>query len=505
MKKVPAIQLFSEEFHTSSASAVHIAQEAIITVNKCQTSFMINSAAQRMFGYTAAEALGTNLSHLISPRFRESHKQRVCEFGASGETERSAGKNCCLYGRRAGEQEFQISVKILCGAPKNIYGSHRFCTALLYDPSAGHRLKQEIETLRHQFRRIFEMSPIAILITEGELALFANNACLRLFAATEFEHIKGKSVYDFFHLKSRPTLRGQITRALTGKLEACVLNERLLRRDGSLCSVEIAIVALYGATNMPHNTESIVQFVITDITEREKASDELLRSRQELRRLSGSLIDAREEERRRIARELHDELGQRLSALKMDLTSLGHELHGRASQKRQLDMLQMLDNTVAAVRRLAADLRPLMLDDLGLNAAIEWLARETARRMSLEITVRLDEAEPPLNHRVATTLYRMVQEALTNVGRHAQASTVQIDLRQLGTELILTVQDDGIGLPSVPARSETSFGLLGMRERAILLGGQMRIESPSNGGCLVTVNLPLRASDPLLPSLEEQP
>ncbi|MGS0757614.1 PAS domain S-box protein, partial [Roseateles sp. GG27B] len=195
---------------------------------------------------------------------------------------------------------------------------------------------------------MFEVSPIAILITEGGRTMFANNACLQILGASNLEQIKGESIYEFFHPKSRQALREQIARAIAGD-DAGVMKEHLRRCDGSLCGVDIAIAALPGGTK---TTEATVQFVITDITERERASDELLR------RLSGSLVDAREEERRRIARELHDELGQRLSALKMDLTSLGHELHGRASQQRQRDMLQTLDDTVAAVRQLAADLRP---------------------------------------------------------------------------------------------------------------------------------------------------
>ncbi len=218
------------------------------------------------------------------------------------------------------------------------------------------------------------------------------------------------------------------------------------------------------------------------------------RSRQDLRRLSGNMVDAREEERRRIARELHDELGQRLSALKLDLTDLEQELHGRSSQMRLASMLEMLDETVASVRRIASDLRPLMLDDLGLTAAIGWLASESARRMGIKIEVHLDEGQPLLNPRASTALYRMVQEALTNVARHAQATSVLIELHAQDGEMTLTVQDNGIGFPPIAARKEDSCGLLGMRERALLLGGQVRVENPLGGGGRITVRLPLQGN-----------
>ena len=218
-----------------------------------------------------------------------------------------------------------------------------------------------------------------------------------------------------------------------------------------------------------------------------------------LRRLSGSLIDAREEERRRISRELHDELGQRLSALKMGMVGLSTELHGRASQKQLEAMVETLDGIVAAMRRIAADLRPLMLDDLGLNAAVEWLARESARRLGLEVSVELDDYEPPADHRMATALYRMVQEALANIGNHAEAQRAWIALHHVGNELQLTVRDDGIGFPSPMPTRDDSFGLLGMSERAALLGGRLVLDNAPEGGARVRVYLPLSsgyAADP---------
>ncbi|MBT9504330.1 MAG: sensor histidine kinase, partial [Burkholderiaceae bacterium] len=192
--------------------------------------------------------------------------------------------------------------------------------------------------------------------------------------------------------------------------------------------------------------------------------------------------------------------GQRLSALKMDLADGANGINSTHDERRRDRMLEMLDDTVAAVRRIAADLRPLMLDDLGLNAAVEWLARESARRLGIEVTVRLDEQEPPIDHRATTALYRMVQEALTNVARHAHATDVRIELRVQGQELVLTVQDNGRGFPSGATRKEGSFGLMGMRERAYLLGGELLVDNPPGGGGRITVRLPLPAAgDPPTP------
>ncbi|HSI58139.1 MAG TPA: sensor histidine kinase [Ideonella sp.] len=223
---------------------------------------------------------------------------------------------------------------------------------------------------------------------------------------------------------------------------------------------------------------------------------ELERSRLELQQLSASLVEAREEERRRIARELHDELGQQLSALKMEVSSLTSAPHSALQAERFKGMLEMIDETVASVRRIAADLRPLMLDDLGLNAAVEWLARMSSRRMGIQITLRLGEYPEPLPERASIALYRMVQEALTNIARHANASEALIEIRHVGEQLWLTVEDNGVGFRPHSMRREGSHGLMGMRERAHMLGGSLEIGSAETGGGRIRVCLPLEPQAP---------
>jgi two-component system, NarL family, sensor histidine kinase UhpB len=144
-----------------------------------------------------------------------------------------------------------------------------------------------------------------------------------------------------------------------------------------------------------------------------------------------------------------------------------------------------------------------MLDDLGLNAALEWLARESARRMGIEITVRLGSHDPALDSDGTIAVYRIVQEALTNAARHARATDVRIELRESGTELVLTVQDNGVGFAPDAARKPGSFGLLGIRERAQLLGGSMHIDNPLAGGARIRVRLPLHAQRERAPGPHE--
>ncbi len=203
-------------------------------------------------------------------------------------------------------------------------------------------------------------------------------------------------------------------------------------------------------------------------------------------------MEVREDERRRIARELHDELGQQLSALKMALNTLRSEPNPACVPAHAQGALRLVDDIVAASRRIAADLRPLMLDDLGLNAAIEWLAQQVQARSGLHIQLQLDPCEDRLDERQATALFRMVQEALTNVERHAKAQEVRLELQCKRLEIHLTVSDDGVGFSRDCDRKLGSHGLLGLRERARMLGGHLHIDNMPGGGASLCVRLPLK-------------
>lgn len=471
----------------SNACVLRAMHQAIITVDERQRVVMINPAALRMFGYTEDEALGSDLARFLPARYRAVHAEQVLAFADSGAQQRAMGKSACLRGLRANGEEFPLAATIVRSQPPDGAAGKlpRLMTALLSDLSAEQALQAELETLRQQFEQLFDAAPIAIIVVEHTRLVLANQASLDLLRASRADDLLGRSILEFLAPDAQTSLAQAIDHALANAGEVGIVQKPLKRLDGSTLSVEIAVAAF------KDGARATAQLVLTDVTTHEAAREELLRSGAALRRLSGSIVDAREEERRRLARELHDELGQRLSVLKMALVSLGQELHGRASQQHLLGMLETLDGIVAAMRHIAADLRPLMLDDLGLNAAIEWLARESSRRMGLEVSVELDDSDPPADHRTSTALYRMVQEALTNVGRHAHASRVWIALHRQGDELLLSVRDNGKGFPLHTPSREDAFGLQGMRERAILLGGHMMVDKPPDGGARIRVYLPV--------------
>ncbi len=468
---------------------IRAAHEAIVTVDDEQRIVMINPAAQRMFGCTAQEALGSDLSRFIPMGVRKAHADHVRQFSESGAVERPMSMRARITGLRANGEEFPAEAALSRVDVAGVLGPRRYFTALLRDLSEEQALKEQLDAHQRRFRLVFDMAPIAIWITDNDRIVFANHACAELFGkGGGGDALVGESIFAFLHPDSHARLRPLLARATAGADARPVVQECLALTNNGQRKVEIALAGL------PDHGRTVVQMVISDLTQRNEEKLELERSRHDLRQLSASVVQAREEERRRIARELHDELGQRLSALKMDLASLDPSSDTAAYRARTTAMLEMLDDTVASVRRIAADLRPMMLDDLGLNAALEWLARESARRMGIEVTVRLGERDPALGQQASVTVYRMVQEALTNVARHAGATDVRIEMRQAGGQLVLTVRDNGVGFPASATRKEGSFGLMGIRERAYLLGGTLEVDNPPGGGGRITVRLPLRSS-----------
>jgi PAS domain S-box-containing protein len=224
--------------------------------------------------------------------------------------------------------------------------------------------------------------------------------------------------------------------------------------------------------------------ILRDVTER-------VRAQSELAAFAAESAGVREQEKSRIARELHDELAQSLTALKMDTIWLRDRLAGQPeAQAKLVQMLAMLDASVAATRRIAADLRPLVLDDLGLVPAIEWLAQNFTQRTGVPCHLDADEAIE-LDEPYATGVFRILQESLANVAKHAQATEVKVKVEREGDALVLSVRDNGVGFRTTDPRRPQSLGLVGLRERAQLMRGELRVASTPGQGTRIDARIPV--------------
>jgi signal transduction histidine kinase len=224
--------------------------------------------------------------------------------------------------------------------------------------------------------------------------------------------------------------------------------------------------------------------------ELQRRYEEGVRAQHELKELSARLLSAQEEERRTISRELHDEVGQSLSALLMEAGNAAATVPaGSLEVRRHVDSIKKLaEASVNVIRNMTLLLRPSMLDDLGLVPALEWQAREVSKRTGLRVHLAAEESADQLSDELKTCIYRVVQEALHNCVRHSQARTVKVVVRQEPSKIVLSVEDDGHGFD---ARRVRGLGLVGMEERVHHLGGAFEVESRPGAGTRVAVELPI--------------
>ncbi len=232
-----------------------------------------------------------------------------------------------------------------------------------------------------------------------------------------------------------------------------------------------------------------------EVGERRRRQEELRVTTERLRALTARLESIREEERRHISREVHDTLGQALTGLKINLSLLGKKLAERPELLREVEgMAEVVDTTIKAVREIAASLRPGVLDDLGLEAALEWQLRRFGEMSGVECTFRSslgEGARGRLGRDLSTALFRIAQEALTNVARHAKASRVEMRLHGGDGWVEMEVRDDGRGIREEEALDPASLGILGMRERAHFFGGEVKVEGAPGKGTVMLVRVPL--------------
>ncbi|HSD37212.1 MAG TPA: PAS domain-containing sensor histidine kinase [Rhodocyclaceae bacterium] len=336
------------------------------------------------------------------------------------------------------------------------------------------------------------MDAIVVVNAKQRIVLY-NNAAEQIFLHSRAA-ILGQPLNVLIPQRFRAAHDGHVTRfghtGATSRRMGTHMVLRGLRANGEEFPLEASIAHSGEGENEMYVT------ILRDVTERVKAEDALRRSKEELRELAALAQSVREQEKSRIARELHDELGQSLTALKMDVIALRGEIgnEGPPDRKGMSERIarieSMLNQTVAATRRISADLRPLMLDDLGLTAAVEWVVQEFTDRSHAECIV-VTTGDLDLQDPHATAVFRVLQESLTNIAKHANASRVDVLIERSAEQIHLRVQDDGSGFSLESPRKRNSHGLLGVRERAYLLGGESQISSTPGEGTTVELWLPL--------------
>ncbi len=343
-----------------------------------------------------------------------------------------------------------------------------------------------LQQSEERFRSLIESAPTAMLISRREVLLYANQAFLRMFGYSDLSQIIHAPVFNHLAPEDYRVVRKRMQAREQGKKVPNSYEIRGRRQNGTIFPIHLE-VARIRFEDGPVN----VTF-LTDVTEREIRERELRESREQLRSLAARLESLREEERTILSREIHDEFGQSLTGLKMDLAWLAKRLpRDQEDLLRKADsMLKLVDESVKLIRKISTRLRPGILDDFGLLAAMEWQAREFGQRTGIRCGVRSNVKNIRIGKNASSSIFRIFQEALTNIARHSGASKVDVRLKQRRTYLLLAVQDNGRGLKKEDLRPHESLGILGMRERVQLMKGTFTIEGVPGEGTKVRVFVP---------------
>lgn len=438
----------------------------------------INDAMLAQYGYTRDQMTGLTPSQLYAHDIAEGRANWARFFDAGRlhtvTRERKAdgtpilieGDYICLYDER--------------GRITGHFGIQRDIT----ERAAQEQALRESE---EKFAKAFRSSPFPITIATLDEGRFieVNEAFLRDVGFTRAQVIDHTA--QELGLWRDPAARTEFVRRLErdGMVREYEFEARTQNRERQVNHIWAEKIVLGGV-------ECLLD-IVWDVTEWRLNEEALRNSRQELRGLATRQQLVREEERTRIARELHDELGQQLTGLKLDLSWIKGRMAKAQPElgERMQEVIRRVDGTVDAVRRIATELRPGVLDLLGLAAAIEWQAQEFRRRTGIHTDLNLHSDNAHVDDIRATTIFRILQEALTNVARHSGANRVQIEFQQDDAELALEVRDNGRGIHVNQATGSGSLGLVGIRERAIACGGYLSIDGAPGGGTSIAVRIPL--------------
>lgn len=493
-------KLAEEALRTTQARIASIfesAMDAIVSVDEQQNIVLFNPAAEKMFGCSASTAIGQSIERFLPERHRLAHRDLVSQFIQTGRTTRPMGGKTVVTGLKAGGQEFSIEATI-AGTAVN---GQKLSTVFLRDLTERRQAEAELRRTTELLQAVADGTSDAVFVKDRQGRYLLFNAAAAQFVGRPISEVLGRDDTALFDLESA---------------QRVIERDRRIMESGETTTEEEALTVLgitrtFLATKGPYRDAngSIIGIIgiSRDITERKQAETERQRLYMELqvalertKSLSRELLTAQETERSQLARELHDEVGQVLTAVSLKL----HHLKSCCGEEpqRELDAgLRLIDNAINEVRNLSLNLRPPMLDLLGLEPTIRWCVDQHRDLAGWQVQLDLQlEARLPPNLEI--TCFRVVQAALTNIARHAKASQVEIEIRHSDLELELVVRDNGVGFDSREMRQRSeqggSFGLSAMRQRVELAGGSFRIDSSSGQGQGTTI----RAYFPLMAAMQ---
>jgi PAS domain S-box-containing protein len=453
---------------------VESSEDAIISLSPDGTIETWNAGAEHLYGYRGDEAIGRPYAMVVPP-------EDASELGIILEGLRRGHRIEHFETERLRKGGARISVSVTASPIRDDGGRVVGMSEIHRDITERRRAEAALLESEQRFRTVLDrMRLIGLGIDPSGHVTYCNEFLCELTGWRRDELI-GSDYFGMLIPAGHPVV-GVFRRAVeTGDVPAHYENE-IVTRDGRRRQI------LWNNTWLRDMTGRVSELITVgeDVTE-------LMQSQEELRALARHLESVREEEHTRMAREIHDEVGQALTALRLDASWLARKLPEASAPVRQkvAGMIRLADDTIEAGRRIVAELRPPILDDLGLVPALEWHLEQFAKHAGLRFKLAVSPRRLTVDRDLAVTAYRIVQEALTNVARHAEAKTVHVRLAERDGALTLEIRDDGRGIPADAVANHRAFGLVGMRERAYGRGGSFTIGRGAEGGTTVRVVIPL--------------
>ena len=466
------------------SSISEAANDGIILVDSEGNINHWNPAAERIFGHSADEAIGESISMLASENY-SGYVEVLKDFIKQGLRTLSREEPIETVLLRKSGQEFPAEISL----SRFQIGNDWNAEVIVRDVTERKRAEDALRESEQKYSQMFENMRSGVATYEAvndgaDFALVDFNAAAERIEGVDRKDILGRPVTEVFPGVTALGFLEVFRRVWrTGKSEYHPGMRYSDEREGESWR-ESSIYKLPGGE---------VAAIYDDVTDRKRAEEQMARSREQLRALSTRLQEAREEERTRIAREIHDELGQALTGLKMDISSLRRKMpggnHPELSSKFD-SMLGLIDSNISLVRKISSDLRPGVLDELGLAAAVDWQAQDFRKRTEIECRFHNGVGEKRFVEACSSTVFRVFQEALTNIIRHSKATMVDVMLEEHDGVLVLEVNDNGKGISESEIESPESLGILGMKERAISVGGEFDIMGVLGKGTTLTLSVP---------------
>lgn len=365
--------------------------------------------------------------------------------------------------------------------------------AALYKQTQNKKTENLLSKNDRRFHKLSDHMNEGIFVQDNNgFVTFVNERFLKMSGYRKDEVI-GHLPSEFLSEENNEKFRNRINRIKSHIPDTYEVEWK--KKNGKKILMNVSLIPI--RDNKGNFKESIA--LLKDITDSRQIEKELKKSREELRSLYRHLHSIREKESKRISREIHDELGQTLTALKMELSWLAGKLPGSINKREHLvekikSMSDLVDETIKEVQRISSELRPGILDDLGLGPAIEWQAQDFQRRTKIECVIDLDSNGIDLDPEFSTAVFRIFQEALTNIARHAEATKVRISLERKNSRFEMKIRDNGKGIKQKDILSPSSLGLIGMRERLRPFNGKLKLIGIRNRGTTVYVTIPVYKS-----------